>query len=181
MSNICPHCGVSINLTDPYRTAPPKKPEPKKEVPKKPRWYEEMNWRNFFSNLWGYTINVFMTIVVITAVGGGLYCLVKWASSPDKVDYCYVDGSTHTANSWVLKGHVPWGQDRHFGSFSETYLAQKYAQKINCPLDITPADEVDSAIVPNVPTPTVTGSGPFMAYPAPIQPAPSASVPELLP
>ena len=186
MFNVCPHCNKEIDMPDPYR-APARKSEPK-EKPKKIRWYSKMDWRNFFLNLWSYTVNIFWSLIAISVISFGGYFLYKWITSPNKVDYCYVAGST-TANSWVLMGNVQWGTDRYLGSFSEVYLAQKYAQKINCPLDITLADEVDTAVVTSVPAPTTDlerlvverDGNKYFAYPAPIRPVPSASTPELLP
>jgi len=183
MFNICPHCNKEINI-DPYRI-PAVEPKPKEEVPKKPRWYTKMNWSSFFHNLWEYTIKIFWSSVLIAAVSCAIFCLFKVLTAPDKVDYCYVTYSQTSSQSWVLNGNVNWNFDRHLGSFPEVYLAQKYAQKINCPLDLTPLEEVRvDNVTPTVPT--VASSGPFLAYPAPIQsatytPIPSASTPELLP
>ena len=166
MSNKCPHCGADVSLSDPYRTAPPKMPDPILAPPKKIRWYEKMNWRNFFYNLWEYTVNVFWSLVVISIIGFGIFCLYKWQASPDKVDYCYVDASRASENSWTLIGHIDWGEDRHFGKFSGVLEAQQYAKKINCPLDITPIDNPS-----NITTPPVSSSA------EPIQPSGSASGP----
>jgi len=65
----------------------------------------------------------------------------------------------------------------------ETPKKPKWYTKMDwyCPLDITPNEnEITSKVKPDT-SATVAASSTLWAYPAPIVPAPSASVPELLP
>jgi len=137
-NKLCSLCGSYIS-GEPYRSPPTKSPAPAKVKVLKQRWYSKMDWYKFFRNLWDYTIKFFVTLVVVAAIGFVGFLSFKCISSPNKIDYCYVGSGTR---GWTLYGNVPWGFDRHLGNFQETYVAQKYAQKINCPLDITPNDNV---------------------------------------
>lgn len=112
-----------------------------------------MDWNRFFSNLWDYTINLFISLAIISVVVLFGYLIFKCSSTPNKIDYCYVSSrevviARESAIVYTLYGDIPWGQDRQLGDFKNAYDAQQYAVKINCPMDVTPIPAAHSSAIP---------------------------------
>jgi hypothetical protein len=61
------------------------------------------------------------------------YPFYKVITMPEKIEYCYLEEAGAGTN---LSGFIPWHGDHRISWFASARDAKKFAEEINCPLNI---------------------------------------------